>query len=108
MDAEALARGYYEAIDEGEYERLRELLDPHFVQERSDRTFEGRDEFVSFMRDDRPETDTTHEVEHVTTESDRVVVEGVLRRANGDLWFRFADAFAIEDGRLASLRTYTS
>lgn len=107
MDAEALARGYYEAVDEGEYERLRELLDPDFVQERSDRTFEDRASFVAFMRDDRPETDTTHEVDHVTVDGDRIVVEGTLRRANGEVWFRFADAFAIEDGRLASLRTYT-
>lgn len=107
MDPATLARSYYEAIDEDEYDRLRELLLAEFTQERSDRTFESREAFVSFMRDDRPETDTTHEVEHVTADGDRVVVEGTLRRSNGEVWFRFADAFAIEDGRLASLRTYS-
>jgi len=107
MDAEALARSYYEAIDAGDYDELRELLAPEFTQIRGDRTFEDREAFVSFMRDDRPETDTTHEIEHVTADGDRVVVEGVLRRANGDEWFRFADTFAIENGALASLRTYT-
>lgn len=107
MDPATLARSYYEAIDEDEYDRLRGLLLAEFTQERSDRTFESREAFVSFMRDDRPETDTTHEVEHVTADGDRVVVEGTLRRSNGEVWFRFADAFAIEDGRLASLRTYS-
>ncbi|AGN02739.1 hypothetical protein L593_14000 [Salinarchaeum sp. Harcht-Bsk1] len=107
MDAEALARRYYAAIDDGEYDDLREVLAPAFTQVRGDRTFEDRESFVAFMRDDRPETDTTHEIEHVTADGDRVVVEGTLRRANGDVWFRFADAFDVENGRLASLRTYT-
>lgn len=107
MDDEELARAYYEAIDEDEYERLRELLADDFTQERSDRTFESAAAFVRFMRDDRPERDTVHEIHHVTADGDRVVAEGTLRRANGEEWFRFADAFAVEDGRLASLRTYT-
>ncbi|WP_248516049.1 nuclear transport factor 2 family protein [Salinarchaeum laminariae] len=107
MDPATLARTYYEAIDEDEYDRLRELLTAGFTQERSDRTFESREAFVSFMQHDRPDRDTTHEIEHVTATPDRVVVEGTLRRSNGDVWFRFADAFEIEDGQLASLRTYS-
>jgi ketosteroid isomerase-like protein len=107
MDAEELVRAYYEAIDEDEYDGLRELLAADFTQERSDRTFESAAAFVRFMRDERPERDTTHEIHHVTGNGDRVVAEGTLRRANGEVWFRFADAFAVADGRLASLRTYT-
>lgn len=107
MEAAELARSYYEAIDDGDYEALAELLAPDFVQVRGDRTFESREAFVRFMRDDRPTTDTIHEVHHVTAQSDRVVVEGSLRDADGDELFRFADAFAVEDGRLAHLRTYS-
>lgn len=108
MHPGALARTYYDSIDAGDYERLREILAPDFVQDRGDRTFEGRATFVQFMREDRPDTDTIHEVEHVTADGDRVVVEGTLRRASGEVWFRFADAFAVEDGVLASLRTYST
>ncbi|GAB3681473.1 hypothetical protein GCM10028857_05750 [Salinarchaeum chitinilyticum] len=107
MDPATLARSYYEAIDDDEYDRLRDLLDPAFTQQRADRTFEDRESFVSFMQHDRPDRDTTHEIEHVTAATDRVVVEGTLRRSNGEVWFEFADAFEVEDGALASLRTYS-
>lgn len=107
MDPATLARSYYEAIDEDEYDRLRDLLAAEFTQQRSDRTFEDRESFVSFMQHDRPERDTIHEIEHVTATEDRVVVEGALRRSNGEVWFEFADAFDVTDGKLASLRTYS-
>lgn len=107
MEPAELARTYYEAIDGDDYEQLTDVLAPDFVQERADRTFEGREAFVSFMREDRPETDTTHELHHVVADGDRVVVEGTLLRADGSEWFRFADAFAVEDGRLSHLLTYS-
>jgi len=65
-DPAALARAYYDALDAGEYDRLASLLAPEFVQRRPDRTFEGRDRFVAFMRDERPNTDTTHAVDRST------------------------------------------
>lgn len=107
MDPEELARTYYQAIDGDDYDLLREVLAPEFVQERGDRTFVGREPFVGFMREERPEKDTTHEIDHVTVDGDRIVVEGTLRRASGEVWFRFADAFAVEDDALVSLRTYS-
>jgi len=58
---EAVGR-YYEAIDAGAYDDLRELLAPAFVHDRPDRTFEGRERFVAFMRDERPDPETTHEL----------------------------------------------
>ena len=117
-DPTAPARAYYRAIDEGDYAALRDLLADDFVQHRPDMTLEGADAFVRFMRDDRPETDTTHAVEHVYRAADsnradgsgdgaRVAVEGRLERASGETWFRFVDAFLVRDGRLAELRTYT-
>ena len=56
---------YYEAIDAGDYDRLRALLAPGFVQRRPDRTFDGRESFVRFMREERPRTDTDHVVDAV-------------------------------------------
>jgi ketosteroid isomerase-like protein len=118
-DPAAPARAYYRAIDAGAYEDLRALLGEGFVQHRPDRTLDGADSFVQFMREDRPETDTSHVVDHVyrgtvgdgspedATDGTRVAVEGRLERANGETWFRFVDVFVVRDGLLRSLRTYT-
>ena len=106
-DPASLARAYYEAVDAGEYDRLRSLLAPDFVQRRPDRTFEGRDRFVAFMRDERPNTDTTHAVERVYPAGPGVAVRGRLLDADGDELFAFVDVFDVADGRLAALETYT-
>ena len=108
MDRRELARAYYEAIDAGEYDRLRGLLADDFRQERSDMTLDGADTFVRFMREERPETDTTHAVEAVYESDDGVAVEGGLRRADGSVWFRFVDVFQFEDGQITFLRTYAN
>ena len=105
-DRERLVRDYYDALDAGDYERLRGLLDPDFVQHRSDQTFEGRDRFVAFMRDERPMTDTTHAVDAVYPSGPGVAVRGRLLNADGDEVFAFVDVFAVADGRLAALETY--
>jgi len=106
-DGPALAREYYRAIDAGDYEALRAVLDPEFVHRRGDRTLDGRTAFVQFMREGRPETDTTHEVEAVYDGPGGVAVRGRLRRADGSPWFEFVDAFEVRGGALAGLRTYT-
>ncbi|MFC5135193.1 MULTISPECIES: nuclear transport factor 2 family protein [Haloferacaceae] len=100
------ARAYYEAIDDGDYDRLADLLDPGFVHERSDRTLEGRDRFVAFMRDERPLTDTEHVVDALYESDPGVAVRGRLLDADGEELFAFVDVFAVEDGRLAGLKTY--
>lgn len=109
-DPESLARAYYGSIDAGDYERLSGLLAPGFSHVRGDRTIEGREAFVGFMRDERPETDTTHEVDAVYLKGagDGVAVRGRLLHADGSVWFRFVDAFDVEDGRLVGLVTYTN
>jgi ketosteroid isomerase-like protein len=117
------ARAYYEAVDAGAYDRLAELLAPDFAQRRPDRTLVGRESFVSFMRDRRPRTDTTHHVdavyrlvqstpgENLDTPGDpaaEVAVRGRVRTDDEELQFGFVDVFAVDtEGRLASLRTYT-
>jgi ketosteroid isomerase-like protein len=128
MDAATLAREYYRAIDEADYDALADLLAPGFVHERPDRTLDGRERFVRFMREERPATDTTHELDAVYlsagavdaandadaddatgTDGDAtgVAARGRLLRADGSEWFRFVDAFAVEGGRIAGLTTYT-
>jgi ketosteroid isomerase-like protein len=107
-DREALARAYYDALDAGDYERLRGLLHSDFVQRRPDRTFEGRDRFVSFMRDERPMTDTTHAVDAVYPVGPGVAVRGRLLDADGDEVFAFVDVFDAADDRLTALETYAA
>ena len=107
-DPAALARAYYDALDAGEYDRLASLLDPDFVQRRPDRTFEGRDRFVAFMRDDRPNTDTTHVVDRVYPAGPGVAVRGRLLDADGEELFAFVDVFDVAEGRLAALETYAA
>lgn len=128
----AAVRTYYRALDEGAYDDLRATLAPGFVQDRSDRTFDGRDAFVRFMRDDRPDATTTHELTGVYVPTDEddasdgdgdrpgqdgdrpnaegdgdVLARGVVRRADGSAWFRFVDAFAFDDdGAISHLVTF--
>lgn len=108
MDAATLAREYYDAIDAGDYDRLRGLLAAGFVHERPDRTIGGREAFVRFVREQRPDGDTTHEVEDVYSgPDDRVAVRGRLLRSDGREWFRFVDAFSVDGGVIDRIRTYT-
>ncbi|UPW01435.1 nuclear transport factor 2 family protein [Halorussus gelatinilyticus] len=121
-EATETARAYYDAIDAGDYDRFADLLAPGVVHERPDRTIEGRDTLVGFMRDDRPNEDTSHEVRTVFAASDGVAVEGRLLDADGAPMFAFVDSFDVEDrpdeseadagrdgGRpsIARIRTYT-
>jgi ketosteroid isomerase-like protein len=117
-DVGELALAYYEHIDNGAYGSLRDLLADGFVQDRGDMTLEGADRFVTFMREERPDTDTTHVVERVyrtdpATPDDsaetveHAAVEGRLERADGETWFRFVDTFTARGGRLIRLGTYT-
>ena len=108
MDRPAVARSYYDALDEHDYERLAELLAPAFVQERPDMTLAGRDRFVQFMREERPNSDTEHVVEAVfVDDDDGVAVEGRLLAADGTQITTFVDVFSFEDGLVTELRTYT-
>ncbi|QIB75900.1 nuclear transport factor 2 family protein [Halogeometricum borinquense] len=96
-----LVESYYDAIDTGDYDRLASLLSPAFVHDRPDQTLSGRETFVSFMRDDRPETDTRHDVTatYRQTEGDGWVVRGRLLGADGDVRFTFVDVFTVGAGQ---------
>ncbi|AXR76609.1 nuclear transport factor 2 family protein [Natrarchaeobaculum sulfurireducens] len=105
MEAAATVRRYYEALDDHDYGTLESLLAPEFVQRRPDRTFEDRTAFVAFMRDGRPNPDTTHELEAVVAEGDRVAARGRVLESETEL-FAFADFFTLEDGLIVRLETY--
>ncbi len=109
MDSAALVRRYYRSIDTDEYGALTDVLSEEFVHRRPDTTIEGREEFIAFMRNGRPETDTTHTVEAIYAEADgdRIAVQGTLRRADGSEWFGFVDSFEIGQRGVRSIRTYT-
>jgi ketosteroid isomerase-like protein len=111
MDERDVVRRYYESIDAGAYDRLADLLTPGFVQRRPDRTFEGRERFVRFMRDGRPRTDTEHDLETVCVRVDddgtTAFVRGRLRSTDGETLFAFVDVHRVTGERISSLDTYT-
>ncbi|MFC6718615.1 nuclear transport factor 2 family protein [Natrialbaceae archaeon GCM10025810] len=103
-----LVRRYYDALDEHDYEALEEILAPTFVQRRPDRTFEDRAAFVQFMREERPNPDTEHDLLEVVEDeaSERVAARGRVLEGEREL-FEFADFFALEEGRIVRLDTYS-
>jgi len=115
----AQARAYYRALDEGDYDLLAALLAAEFVHDRPDRTIEGRERFVRFMREERPQTDTTHPVDAVFAATDggrassgwgpdgAVAVRGRLLDADDDPIARFVDVFEFTAERIARIETYT-
>lgn len=134
--SEATALAYYDAIDADDYEGFADLLAPGVVHDRPDRTIEGKETLVAFMRDGRPNKETSHEVLAVfggerdgigngggngADGGDRdgggygedsaggadVAVEGRLLDADGNEMFGFVDAFGLKDGKIAEIRTYT-
>jgi ketosteroid isomerase-like protein len=119
-DHAATARDYYRALDDDEYDLLADILAPEFVHFRPDRTIEGRDRFVQFMREERPLKDTSHPVDAVyertgdgahvgTAESNptEVAVRGRLLKADGSRLTSFVDVFTFDGGEVVELRTFT-
>lgn len=106
-DPRELVGDYYDALDTGAYGDLETLLAPGFVQHRPDRTFESRGEFVAFMREGRPNTETRHELRglEVSAGGTRVVARGRLFDADGTELFGFVDRFTLAEGRVVRLET---
>lgn len=111
-----LVTDYYDALDSHDYDHLQTLLDPAFAQHRPDRRFDSREAFVHFMREERPQSDTTHRVHglYVPAEGpdDRgdgteVLARGDLLSGDDDPLFRFVDRFQVVEGRIAELETFT-
>ncbi|WP_336001720.1 nuclear transport factor 2 family protein [Halorientalis halophila] len=113
MDQEATARAYYRALDDHDYEALADMLAPGFVHYRPDRTIEGRERFVDFMRDERPMTETSHPLDAVyesdgeVSDAGEVAVRGRLLDSDDEPIVSFVDVFAFEGADVAAIRTYT-
>ncbi len=130
----AQVRAYYRALDGADYDLLGALLAEDFVHDRPDQTIEGRERFVRFMREERPQTDTTHPIDAVfeapdgagpggtpvssaqssdgSEPADRqtggtVAVRGRLLDADGDPIAGFVDVFTFAADRIARVETYT-
>lgn len=109
MDEAETAHAYYRALDSHSYDDLAELLDPEFTHYRPDRTVEGRERFVQFMREERPLTDTTHEVRTTfrADDGEAVAVWGRLLDADDEALFGFVDVHEFADGAIVAIYTYT-
>jgi ketosteroid isomerase-like protein len=109
MDRTAAVETYYRALDDGDYEALADLLTAEFVHDRPDRTIEGRETFVQFMREQRPMTDTTHPIDAIYegVDAPEVAVRGRLLAADSTEITGFLDVFAFESGKIGRLTTYT-
>ncbi len=105
-DGRALVRRYYDALDEHDYDALEDVLSPAFSQRRPDREFEDREAFVAFMREKRPNPDTSHDLTSIVVGDDRVAVRGRVTD-DGTTLFEFADFFELEDGQIDRLETYS-
>ncbi|KAA9408501.1 nuclear transport factor 2 family protein [Haloarcula hispanica] len=121
-DLRQRTRAYYDAIDGDDYDQLTSLLAPSFVHNRPDRTIEGRDRFVQFMREERPQTDTTHPVDALycrqedsavepadgdNMETVEVVARGRLLDADGERIVGFVDVFTFAGDDIERIETYT-
>lgn len=102
------ARTYYRSLDEHDYETLRSVLTDSFVHERPDMTIEGRDRFVAFMREERPQTDTTHPVDAIYEAPSGLAVEGRLLSSEGNRITAFVDVLTFEDDQIDRITTYTT
>ncbi|MCU4718870.1 nuclear transport factor 2 family protein [Halapricum hydrolyticum] len=107
-DRVGTARTYYRSLDRHDYETLRSVLTPSFVQRRPDMTLEGRDRFVTFMREERPQTETTHPIDAIYESDAGLAVEGRLLAADGEQITAFVDVLTFDRGRIGGIRTYTA
>lgn len=105
--SEETVRQYYTYLDQHKYEKLKKILTPEFQQKRPDRTFPDRQAFLSFMRDERPEKETRHEIKQVFKGGNRYRgVRGFVRKPSGERWFEFLDVFFLdEEDRIQKLVT---
>lgn len=107
MDQSTLVAEYYRCLDDDEYETLRSILHPEFVQQRPDRTFESREAFVEFMRSERPQTDTTHRVDTLLESAGSLAASGRLFDTEGTELFEFIDVFQFDEERIRGVDTFS-
>lgn len=101
-------RSFYSALDDHDYDRLTALLAPGFVHDRPGRRLEGRETFVQFMREERPNRQTSHPIEAIYDGGDaELAARGRLLKENGEEITAFVDVFVDGADGFESVRTYT-
>ncbi|MFB6128122.1 MAG: nuclear transport factor 2 family protein [Halorhabdus sp.] len=101
-------RSFYDALDDHRYDRLADLLAPDFVHDRPGRTLEGRNRFVEFMREERPDPDTSHPIDAIYRDGEgELAARGRLLDDDGEEMAAFVDVFGFGDDGIESVRTYT-
>lgn len=105
---------YYDTIDEKRFDEIGDVLDSEVVHYRPGGTLEGREEFVEFMREERPTKETTHKVDgfygtgpKVADGREVVAVGRVVSDENDETLFDFLDLFVFEGDKINEIRTYT-
>lgn len=105
---------YYDAIDEKRFDELGDVLASDVVHYRPGGTLEGREEFVEFMRNERPMEETTHKVDgfygtgpKVADGTEAVAAGRVVSEDDDETLFDFLDLFVFEGDRINKIRTYT-
>jgi ketosteroid isomerase-like protein len=107
-EPEACVRAYYRALDEDEYDLLAALLRPDVVHDRPDMTLEGRERFVTFMREERPMTETSHPLDAIYTQTGGTAfaARGRLVAPDESELTAFIDVFSFEGHAIARIETF--
>jgi len=101
-------RSFYHALDEHDYDRLASLLASDFVHDRPGLTLDGRDRFVQFMREERPNRETSHPIDAIYRDGDgELAARGRLLDETGEQLTAFVDVFELGEAGFESVRTYT-
>ncbi|WP_275738874.1 nuclear transport factor 2 family protein [Halorhabdus sp. SVX81] len=101
-------RSFYDALDDHDYDQLTSLLASDFVHDRPGLTLDGRDRFVQFMREERPNRETSHPIDAIYRDGDgELAVRGRLLDDDGEEIAAFVDVFGFGNDGIESVRTYT-
>ncbi|CCQ33346.1 conserved hypothetical protein [Halorhabdus tiamatea SARL4B] len=101
-------RSFYAALDDHDYDSLAGLLAPGFVHDRPGLTLEGRDRFIRFMREERPNRQTSHPIDAIYRDGEsELAARGRLLDDDGREIAAFVDVFGFDDDGIESVRTYT-
>lgn len=107
-DPAARVRSFYHALDDHDYDRLASLLAAGFVHDRPGLTLAGRDRFVEFMREERPDPDTSHPIDAIYRDGEgELAARGRLLAGDGQEITAFVDVFELGEKGFESVRTYT-
>lgn len=101
---------YYRSLDNHKYDKLKDILYPEFTHYRPDRTIETRKSFISFMKNQRPNKNTTHKIDEIYTKKKEIAIKGQLQKNQNKKLFEFIDVFTFTQKtktKIKQIKTYT-